>query len=112
MPAARIQTTIRSGFRRKAGRQPQGGPLGQDDQKDGRHRQTEGSRSPRTHEDRGCVQGQGSDGFFLASQVKPFWLELSAVLRRLRLDTLLRILPGVSAHPDRPATPGVGDGRG
>ncbi|MCA9757976.1 MAG: succinylglutamate desuccinylase/aspartoacylase family protein [Candidatus Eisenbacteria bacterium] len=49
-------------------------------------------------------QGQGSDGFFLASQVKPFWLELSAVLRRLRLDTLLRILPGVSAHPDRPAT--------
>ncbi len=40
-------------------------------------------------------QGQGNDGFFLAREVRPFWLEVSAVLRRLHAERLLRLLPGV-----------------
>lgn len=46
-------------------------------------------------------QGLGNDGFFLARSVKPWWLGVSAVLRRLRLSPLLRLLPGVSRHPER-----------
>jgi succinylglutamate desuccinylase len=44
-------------------------------------------------------QGQGDDGFFLARAVSPFWLRLSALLRRLRADRLVAILPGVRRHP-------------
>lgn len=40
-------------------------------------------------------QGQGDDGFFLGHEVRPFWLSLSAILRRLRLYRLLPVLPGV-----------------
>ena len=40
-------------------------------------------------------QGQGDDGFFLTHEVRPFWLGVSRVLRRLRLSGLLRALPGV-----------------
>ena len=40
-------------------------------------------------------QGQGDDGFFLSREVRPFWLRVSAVLRRLRLGSLMRFLPGV-----------------
>ncbi|HXV76548.1 MAG TPA: hypothetical protein VD788_09530, partial [Candidatus Polarisedimenticolaceae bacterium] len=40
-------------------------------------------------------QGKGSDGFFIAREVRPVWLVLSALLRRLRLDRLMRLLPGV-----------------
>jgi len=46
-------------------------------------------------------QGKGSDGFFIASEVRAFWLGLSTVLRRLRLGALLRLLPGVRRHPAR-----------
>jgi predicted deacylase len=46
-------------------------------------------------------QGLGNDGFFLAREIQPFWLGLSAVLRRLRLGRLLPLLPGVSRHRDR-----------
>lgn len=46
-------------------------------------------------------QGKGSDGFFLAREVRPFWLGLSSLLRRLRLGALLRWLPGVRRHPAR-----------
>lgn len=49
-------------------------------------------------------QGKGDDGFFLAAEVHPFRLALSAALRRLHLAPLLRLLPGVSAHPDRADT--------
>lgn len=45
-------------------------------------------------------QGQGDDGFFIAREVRPFWLALSASLRRARLDPWLRFLPGVRRHPD------------
>ena len=40
-------------------------------------------------------QSQGEDGFFIAKKVSRFWLDLSAVLRTIRFDSLLPILPGV-----------------
>jgi succinylglutamate desuccinylase len=46
-------------------------------------------------------QGKGNDGFFIAREVRPFWLGLSSLLRRLRLGALLRLLPGVRRHPAR-----------
>lgn len=44
-------------------------------------------------------QNLGGDGFFIARDVKPFWLKVSRMLRRLRLDSLLHLLPGVRKHP-------------
>ena len=44
-------------------------------------------------------QGQGEDGFFLARAVHPFWLSVSALLRKLRGDVLVRYLPGVRTDP-------------
>lgn len=41
-------------------------------------------------------QGQGQDGFFLGRGVSRFWLGLSRVLRGLRLESLLPLLPGVA----------------
>ncbi|WP_248724549.1 succinylglutamate desuccinylase/aspartoacylase family protein [Seonamhaeicola sp. ML3] len=41
-------------------------------------------------------QKQGSEGFFIVSSIKPFFLKLSAFLRRIRIDGLLIILPGIS----------------
>jgi predicted deacylase len=49
-------------------------------------------------------QPQGSDGFFLARPVRPFWLRLSARLRRWGLHRHLHRLPGVHRHPIQPAT--------
>jgi succinylglutamate desuccinylase len=46
-------------------------------------------------------QGLGDDGFFLGREVRLFWLKLSVLLRRLRLDRLLKFLPGVHIDPDR-----------
>ena len=46
-------------------------------------------------------QGLGDDGFFLGQEVRLFWLKLSVLFRRLRLDRLLRFLPGVHIDPDR-----------
>ncbi|MHC5001691.1 MAG: succinylglutamate desuccinylase/aspartoacylase family protein [Planctomycetota bacterium] len=46
-------------------------------------------------------QSQGDDGFFLARPVRPVWLRLSAVLRRLGLGALAPWLPGVRRHPGR-----------
>lgn len=40
-------------------------------------------------------QGQGNDGFFVAREVRAFWLQISAALRRVRADRVLRFLPGV-----------------
>ncbi|MBI1762483.1 MAG: succinylglutamate desuccinylase/aspartoacylase family protein [Acidobacteria bacterium] len=45
-------------------------------------------------------QAQGEDGFFLIRAIRPFWLELAAWLRRLRLDRLLAWLPGVRRLPE------------
>ena len=47
-------------------------------------------------------QSQGDDGFFLVRPVEPFWLHLSALVRRLRLERVAHWLPGVRRHPDRP----------
>jgi len=44
-------------------------------------------------------QGQGLDGFFIGRTVDPRWLALSAWLRKLKLDSMLTRLPGVS-RPD------------
>lgn len=41
-------------------------------------------------------QGQGDDGFFLIRPITPFFLKLSAVLRRTKVDRILTWLPGVS----------------
>lgn len=41
-------------------------------------------------------QKLGEDGFFLGREVKPFWLRLSALLRRLRIGDYSWLLPGVS----------------
>lgn len=40
-------------------------------------------------------QKLGDDGFFLGREVKPFWLKVSAALRRLRVGDCVRLLPGV-----------------
>lgn len=40
-------------------------------------------------------QSQGTDGFFLAREVAPFWLKLSATLRKLKFENVLALLPGV-----------------
>lgn len=45
-------------------------------------------------------QGKGDDGFFVARSVRGFWIQLSAVLRRLHLDSLIHLLPGVRRHPE------------
>ena len=47
-------------------------------------------------------QKLGEDGFFVGREVAPFWLWLSGVLRRLRLQGLMPILPGVyrTSDPD------------
>lgn len=47
-------------------------------------------------------QGQGEDGYFLAREVSPFWLRVSAGLRALRVDLLAPLLPGVRRDPAEP----------
>jgi succinylglutamate desuccinylase len=44
-------------------------------------------------------QRQGDDAFFIVRGVNPFWLTLSAWLRRRRTERCLRYLPGVEPHP-------------
>ena len=46
-------------------------------------------------------QGQGDDGFFLAAEVRRAWLRLSALLRRMGADRILRLLPGVRSSGER-----------
>ena len=45
-------------------------------------------------------QAKGSDGFFLARDVRPFWLWVSRMLRYARLDRIVHWLPGVKRHPE------------
>jgi len=49
-------------------------------------------------------QAQGDDGFFLGRSVRPFWLSVSTILRKIRAERLLTLLPGVSKHPILPFT--------
>ena len=41
-------------------------------------------------------QTQGEDGFFMTKKVSPFWLNLSAILRKIRFESVLTLLPGVN----------------
>ncbi|WP_136482726.1 M14 family metallopeptidase [Cognatitamlana onchidii] len=41
-------------------------------------------------------QKRGSEGFFIIKPIKPFFLRLSALLRKVRFDGVLVLLPGVS----------------
>jgi succinylglutamate desuccinylase len=41
-------------------------------------------------------QKQGEDGFFIIQTIPKFFLNLSAVLRKVRADRLLTLLPGIS----------------
>ena len=45
-------------------------------------------------------QKLGEDGFFVGREVAPFWLQLSGVLRRLKIYDLMPILPGVRRSHD------------
>ncbi|MFQ5502498.1 MAG: succinylglutamate desuccinylase/aspartoacylase family protein [Phycisphaerae bacterium] len=47
-------------------------------------------------------QGQGNDGFFIAREVRPFWLRVSSILRHLRVDRLVSLLPGIRRDPEQP----------
>lgn len=49
-------------------------------------------------------QAQGEDGFFVIREFRPFWLWVSALLRRLRADALVHLMPGVRRHPGRADT--------
>jgi succinylglutamate desuccinylase len=44
-------------------------------------------------------QKLGDDGFFLGRRVKKFWLNLSALLRNLRVNQYVHVLPGVGRDP-------------
>jgi len=44
-------------------------------------------------------QSQGSDGFFIVTKISEFWLKISAVVRKLHLHHVLRILPGIKMDP-------------
>lgn len=46
-------------------------------------------------------QSQGSDGFFLVREISSRWLRLSALLRRMHLERLLHLLPGIERDPLR-----------
>jgi len=46
-------------------------------------------------------QGQGDDGYFIVRRVHAAWLGVSAVLRKLRFDSLLHWLPGVQRAEGR-----------
>lgn len=45
-------------------------------------------------------QKQGRDGFFIVKKVSRFWLFISSIVRRLRIDRKLHLLPGVKHHPE------------
>ena len=47
-------------------------------------------------------QALGDDGFFLGREVRPLWLRISGLLRRARLDWIVRSLPGVAPVRERP----------
>lgn len=44
-------------------------------------------------------QAQGAEGFFIIREVPVFWMWLSKLLRKIRFDSLLLLLPGLKRHP-------------
>jgi succinylglutamate desuccinylase len=49
-------------------------------------------------------QKLGEDGFFIGHRISPFWLWLSGVLRRMKIQNMIHILPGVRRNSVDPAT--------
>lgn len=49
-------------------------------------------------------QKLGEDGFFIGRRISPFWLWLSGFLRKVGIQRMIHILPGVSRVPGDPAT--------
>ena len=47
-------------------------------------------------------QEQGSDGFFVIRPIRMFWIRMSGFVRRLGLDKLLSILPGIRRQKEMP----------
>jgi hypothetical protein len=45
-------------------------------------------------------QASDDDGYFLGRRVRRFWLRLSSAARRLRIDHLMHVLPGVCRRAD------------
>jgi succinylglutamate desuccinylase len=41
-------------------------------------------------------QKQGQEGYFIIKRIAPFFLNISKILRRLKVDTFLVLLPGIS----------------
>lgn len=41
-------------------------------------------------------QAKGKEGFFIIKKIHPFFLSLSEVIRKLKMDTLITILPGIT----------------
>lgn len=41
-------------------------------------------------------QKEGKEGFFIIKKIKPFYLKASLMMRRLKLDNLLSLLPGIA----------------
>jgi len=44
-------------------------------------------------------QDQGDDGFFIITKISRIWLNISAVVRKMKLYHLLRMLPGIKMDP-------------
>lgn len=44
-------------------------------------------------------QSQGNDGYFIIGRVRYFWLKISEWLRKLHIDKLLPLLPGIQRNP-------------
>jgi len=44
-------------------------------------------------------QAKGDDGFFMGRKVRPFWLKLSSILRRMGVAEWPHLLPGVRRDP-------------
>jgi len=49
-------------------------------------------------------QPAGDDGFFITREFSPFWLSVSALLRRLHIDNILPWMPGVTRDPSHGGT--------
>lgn len=49
-------------------------------------------------------QKLGNDGFFIGRRIAPFWLTVSAILRGLKIQRLMPLLPGVRRDPVDPET--------
>ncbi|WP_347923253.1 succinylglutamate desuccinylase/aspartoacylase family protein [Pontimicrobium sp. SW4] len=41
-------------------------------------------------------QTKGNEGFFIIKKIHPFFLKISEIIRKMKLDTLITILPGIT----------------